>query len=621
MKMKVRFIISIFAFALLALGCNKEDKIQEESFKLDQTTVILKDGEAGTTDIICSSQNVTPSAKSDADWLECTITARVLTLTYTRNETGAERTASIEVTAGKLKPVVVTVKQPNYVPETDDDLKVGDVTEDKLGVIYWVDPSNRQIAKAISIARETGKAWSDSEAEVGNLSLVNGSANAAILNSDHYPASYYCKNLGEGWYLPSRDEMLEIFDIYNGVPHDLCTVAQPGSITAEEKAARAAFDGLLTAADGVPMNEGGDTNNGYSYWTSSEFGANAAYWVRFGKFSLAHDVSNSSTSRYIRCMKVIGDYKYPAEPVVLNFSKSTLNFEGDASEETVSVTIKNGTLGEVTVDAEGASWCTASVTGNDIKISVTRNESGAARTTAVYVTGNSSNGLEPLTKEIAVSQAIYAANGFKVKEVYSEGGKAVGVVFWVSEDGMSAKIVALKRSEKVAWAIADSKCGADKNIVGCDDANDGSVNTAKLITYAGASASEDLPWLSYINSLGSGWYFPAHEELKALFAAYNGTTFGGATVSTYANLAEDSPEKLARIAFNKILTDLGGDPLDDLSQSNGDQYISSDESHEGTAGKDGQEVYSVRFGKVALNKDTAKSGTSRYVRGVKLVTK
>ncbi len=56
--------------------------------------------------------------------------------------------------------------------------------------------------------------------------------------------------------------------------------------------------------------------------------------------------------------------------------------------------------------------------------------------------------------------------------------------------------------------------------------------------------------------------------------------------------------------------------------ANGDQYIASTEVPESDGStRPGQEIYSVRFGKVALNKDTGKTGTTRYIRAVKKISK
>ena len=218
-------------------GCKKDEPEEKQSFNIDSSSIVLTDGEAGSKEIAIRSENVTPTAVSDAtDWLTAEVTARMLTITYTRNETGAERKGNVTITPGKLAKVVVTVTQPAYVPPappTPDDLKVGDKTEDGLGVIYWVDQTNRQIAKAISIARTTGLGFSTLEVAPVGTSQVNGHANTVAItaagSSEAYPAAWYCKDLGEGWYLPSVNELLEIFDIYNGVSHIDCTPAQPGS--------------------------------------------------------------------------------------------------------------------------------------------------------------------------------------------------------------------------------------------------------------------------------------------------------------------------------------------------------------------------------------------------------
>lgn len=609
---KVLCLLAVAASVLT--GCNKNEPEEKQTFNIDSSAIVLADGEAGSKEIAIRSENVTPTAVSDAtDWLTAEITARMLTITYTRNETGAERKGNVTITPGKLDKVVVTVTQPAYVPPAPpapDDLKVGDKTEDGLGVIYWVDQTNRQIAKAISIARTTGLGFSTLEVAPVGTSQVNGNANTVAItaagSSEAYPAAWYCKDLGEGWYLPSLNELLDIFDIYNGVSHIDCTPAQPGSITAEEKTARAAFDAMLTNAGGEAMNTAADNNNGQAYWSSTEYDETATYYVRFGKFTYeAVGVKKNSTTRYVRCVKAIGDYVYPAEPVVMSLSPATLNFNGSADSKTTAVSVANGKLSSATVDETGAGWCTAVVEGTDVKVSVTANNTGETRTTTVYVTAESDFGLDPLTKQIAVIQK--PLGSFKIGDVYKEGDKAVGVVFWTSDDSQTAKIISLGRSEKMAWAVAESAAATTQ--IGCSSQDDGSENYAKIKEFVKEDTSV-CPMIAYCNGLGDGWYIPALNELKALFAAYNGTTWSGAEVKTYAQL--NATEKANRDAFDAILTGAGGTVIDDHSQSNGDQYLASTETS-------ATEVNSVRFGKVAQNNDTAKTGMARYFRAVKVV--
>ncbi|MBQ0077985.1 MAG: hypothetical protein KBS55_05085 [Bacteroidales bacterium] len=619
MKTRKYFALAMICAMALASCKGPEEPASTASFKLDKTSVTLADGEAGSTDVIFTAKDVNPVATVAADaqdWLEASVSARALTLVYDRNETGAVRTGKVHIEAGSLPAVDFTLTQPAYVAPTDDDLKIGQVVGegDAMGIIYWVDPSNRQNGKAVSVARTTGLTWGPMNDETGAISQVNGGENGKLLASADYAAAYWCSQMGEGWYLPAKSEMVEIFSVYNGVEASLATVAQPKGITDAEKQARAAFDQYLIDAGGEGMNTAAEDNNGQSYWTSTEYDGGAAWFVRFGKYNVAHDVDKSSTSRYVRCIKVIGEYSYPTEPVSLSVSPSSLSFEGEASSKEVTAKVAFGTLTGAEVDTEGADWCSASVNGNTITVTVTANATGASRRTAVYAKAESTSDAEPVTKEIVVEQA--TMGGFKIGDVIYEGETAVGVVFWVNDKADSAKIVALKRSGKIAWAVDGSVSGADVTEIGCDNPDYGKPNTDKIIEFVGAN-TDDIPWLSYINGLGDGWYFPAHNELKKLFEAYNGTTFGAASVKVYDSCTD--AEKAARDAFNKALIDLGGDPIDDKSQANGDQYLSSDESKETL--DNGTEVYSVRFGKVALNKDTAKTGTSRYVRAIKLIGK
>lgn len=619
-----KFLFLFSTAALLLSACKSEDNVKKESFNIDKTNVVLATGQEGSMEIMIKSQNVKPTANSDADWLTVEeITARYLAISYTTNESGAERVGHITIVPGKLDEVVVTVTQPKYAAPSDGDLKFGDLTEDKKGVIYWVDQSDRSIGKAISIARTTGVMYSSLSEDSGSHSLVNGYANTAAQlakanPSQTYPAAYWCSQLGEGWYVPARDELLAIYDIYNGLSHVDATAVQPGSLTQDEKTARAAFDAILTAQDGEAMNTAGDSNNGQSYMASTEYDNDYIWYVRFGKFTEGHDVKKNSTSRYIRCIKTIGNYTYPAEPVTMTLSPATLNFEGAADQKEVTATVANGSIASVLVSEEGSGWCTASFNGNTITVTVTANSTGSQRTCAVNVSAEGSASPEPLVKEIAVIQK--PLGGFKVGDLYEEGGKVAGVVFWTSEDAQTAKVVHIKRSETtLAWTTSGSE--AASTYIGASDQEDGSVNFAAMKTWISAHPNDTIPAIAYCTGIGEGWYMPAKEELRSLFAAYNGTTFGGATAKVPGSISED--EKTARAAFDKLLTDNGGVVLNTQAETaNGDQYIASTEVPESDGStKPGQEIYSVRFGKVALNKDTGKTGTTRYIRAVKKISK
>ena len=117
----------VYRFALLFLifswaACSKVEE-QPEYFNIDATDVVLSDGSAGSTDILLAT-NRDPVAVVDgsaAEWLSAEITRRCLTLTYTQNDTGTERTGSVDVTAGATQ-LKITLTQPVYTaPEPDPD--------------------------------------------------------------------------------------------------------------------------------------------------------------------------------------------------------------------------------------------------------------------------------------------------------------------------------------------------------------------------------------------------------------------------------------------------------------------------------------------------------------------
>lgn len=150
----------------------------------------------------------------------------------------------------------MTVTQDSKEPDLS--LKIGQSVDEGIGMIFWVDPSDNMVGKAVSVKRQGGNPFEASVMSHNALSTVNGYANSALFTSPSAnDAVAYCQSLGDGWYLPARDELWELFDAYNGVGHadpDFIS-AVPDKLTEVEKAARAAFDKMLTDLQGDVMNE------------------------------------------------------------------------------------------------------------------------------------------------------------------------------------------------------------------------------------------------------------------------------------------------------------------------------------------------------------------------------
>ena len=112
--------------------------------------------------------------------------------------------------------------KPNPTPElTSAPYAVGDYYNDgkKEGVVFevWDDGNSGKIVSMTQSASTLQ--WSSDEVEqrrlVGADNQTDGAANMAIIKSisgweSKYPAFKWCADLGEGWYLPAKQELLTI---------------------------------------------------------------------------------------------------------------------------------------------------------------------------------------------------------------------------------------------------------------------------------------------------------------------------------------------------------------------------------------------------------------------------
>ena len=113
-------------------------------------------------------------------------------------------------------------------------------------------------------------------------------------------------------------------------------------------------------------------------------------------------------------------------------------------------------------------------------------------------------------RAVRVIEGVAAATSTKrynVGDYYSEDGLQ-GVVFEVSADGKSGKIVSLNQSA-AAWTT-DSSC--QNGYISSSDWNDGTFNMpfVKLVS----SWQTKFPAFKWSADLGSRWYLPAYNELK-----------------------------------------------------------------------------------------------------------
>ncbi|MBP3496437.1 MAG: PEGA domain-containing protein [Alistipes sp.] len=108
------------------------------------------------------------------------------------------------------------------------------------------------------------------------------------------------------------------------------------------------------------------------------------------------------------------------------------------------------------------------------------------------------------------SGQITSGNGvYKVGDYYNDGVKE-GVVFEVSADGRSGKILSLQQAPgKVVWAADKAE---QKRLIGTKHTDDGQKNTNIVKAISGWQTK--YPSFNWCASLGNDWYLPAQEEVK-----------------------------------------------------------------------------------------------------------
>jgi len=163
---------------------------------------------------------------------------------------------SQEFTLTKESPVTIEALLDN----TPTTFQVGDYynQDGKEGVVFWVDASGRH-GKILSMTESGSELeWSSDKYEqkrlIGADSETDGAKNMAVVKQisdweSKYPAFKWCADLGEGWYLPAKEE-LKIFTLNDAV---------------YDKVNR-----TLSQHGGKPLANKGDSYYWDWYWSSTE---------------------------------------------------------------------------------------------------------------------------------------------------------------------------------------------------------------------------------------------------------------------------------------------------------------------------------------------------------------
>jgi len=158
---------------------------------------------------------------------------------------------------------------------------------------------------------------------------------------------------------------------------------------------------------------------------------------------------------------------------------------------------------------------------------------------------------------------------YSVGDYWPDATYPEGIVFWVKPGtfGTQGKVVGFGETTASKWGLNnDEKAGG---VIDIRNLISGAVATRSLTYkyYVDLTAFEaNYPAFHYIystvngNNIDGGWYLPARDELRMLFAGCSGKVYEGIVNWTGSNMpGYDSPEcEAARLAFNDKLTAKGG---------------------------------------------------------------
>ncbi len=182
------------------------------------------------------------------------------------------------------------------------------------GVIFWVDENQTNAGKIVSGAGTQLK-WGTASTYTWapDIDTDNGAANHEyVLNvegssAEAYPAVYYCKNLGDGWRLPTVNELHALAKTYYGI------VGEPETdgtyyTTEPYMTNAAAFDAVLAQiATDDPNTEYDETKITMSdnswYWTGQGYTSNLK--IQRVKFAQKYAVgaAGATNANFVRCVR------------------------------------------------------------------------------------------------------------------------------------------------------------------------------------------------------------------------------------------------------------------------------------------------------------------------------
>jgi uncharacterized protein (TIGR02145 family) len=373
-----------------------------------------------TFDIYTANLTGSPTvSSSDNTWCTPTLSGNTLTVNVSKNADSSSRTATITISAsGTTATLTVTqdaVPQPqfaygNICATSNTTLNFSNTpTASNQGIFFqWgslfgVSPSSSDLHTAAYIVFTPSEYIGTAPAtyatipyDTGTTDLSGFDATKGIGDVCRYMSA---KGWVSGsWRMPTRTEYQSLYNAghsatgtwfdhgetdYHGGTAILLGY-NFGSGTGQRFFPAAGFrnnDGTLFA---------GSTTDG-SYWSASPSDSINSYFLYFNSVDTDPDVASlKQRANSVRCIQELNPY--------INVSPQSYTFTSEAGSQTFDVYTAN--LTDTPIVTSDNTWCTPTLSGNTLTVSVDVNMGTASRTATVTISASQTTATLPITQEV-----------------------------------------------------------------------------------------------------------------------------------------------------------------------------------------------------------------------------
>jgi hypothetical protein len=449
--------------------------------------------------------------------------------------------------------------------QTTKTYKVGDYYNDGLkeGVVFSVSADGTK-GRIVSMTESGLLNWSSSSSEklqlVGADSSTDGAYNMSKITAiqgweSKYPAFEWCLRQGEGWYLPSKQELSEIRKnkalidpkLTDPLTYYWSSTEQNSKIRTGEYCAWivnmnnttyysgkkymqpvravAAFDASKPVAvssfktykigdfydDGVKKGYVFEVDaSGKSGKLISSFIGEQIHWAYYRKDQYSYTGIDNKKDGYLNQCKImeLPDWRdrFPAFEWCAALGKGwylpsvdemlTIKSLIKDLQPKLPFSLKHHFLTSTEQNHSGSSGYYVCVVNPYVDSeSIARGKFFGSSVLAVCAFNSTVQTAAPVKKKYNVGD-------------YYDDGKKEGIVFEVSEDGNHGKIISLVQSERMPWCTDPDEAA---ELIGVNHDTDGAQNQAKIMQIPGWETK--YPAFKWCVDLGEGWYLPSKREI------------------------------------------------------------------------------------------------------------